>query len=328
MATRRGRALLLFGHFKLWKGCLVRGKVGAVLAFLGGFLVVLGVLAQVYAPGQLMKTPLDVDSTTRLSGTAEISGASTPVKATSITHSDSEKSDDDIVVFQNSSCLVKDEGDVGNCVSADDPQKRLLSASVDDFATDRVTAEAVNDPAYLPADAAPHEGLVNKWPFEAEKKTYPYWNGTVGSAVDAVYDRSETVGGVETYVYRVESSDVPIEIADGVSGLYADSTEIYIEPLTGSIVHQVQHQERTLDDGSPVLVLDLAFTDEQVAANGEDAKSNRDSLNLVTKTAPLIGYAAGIPLLLAGIALMVLNRRKTEPSKHVDLKKDKAPVSS
>jgi hypothetical protein len=294
----------------------------------GGFLVVLAVLAQVYAPGRLMKTPLDVDSTTRLSGTAEISGESTPVKATSITHSDTDKSDDDIIVFQNSSCLVKDEGDVGDCVSADDPQKRLLSASVSDFATDRVTAMSVNDPDYLPADAAPQEGLVNKWPFEAEKKTYPYWNGTVGSAVDAVYDRTETVGGVETYVYRVESSDVPIEIAAGVPGLYADRTEIYIEPLTGAIVHQVQHQERTLEDGSPVLVLDLSFTDEQVAANGEDTKSKRDLLNLATKTVPLVGYAAGIPLLIAGIALMALGRRRAERASGVDLQKDKTPVSS
>jgi hypothetical protein len=307
----------------------VRRKLGAVLAFLGGFLVVLAVLAQVYAPGQLMKTPLDVDSTTRLSGTAEISGESTPVKATSITHSDTAKSDDDVIVFQNSSCLVKDEGDVGNCVSADEPQERLLAASVDDFATDRVSAEAVNDPEYLPADAAPHEGLVNKWPFDAEKKTYPYWNGTVGSAVDAVYDRTETVGGVETYVYRVESSNVPIEIAEGVPGFYADRNEIYIEPLTGAMVHQVQHQERTLEDGTPVLVLDLAFTDEQVAANGDDAKSNRDSLNLATRTVPLVGYALGIPLLMVGIALMLLSRRKGgEPSLHVDSTRDKTPVSS
>jgi len=306
----------------------VRRKIGAVLAFVGGFLVMLAVLAQVYAPGQLMRTPLDVDSTTRLSGTAVISGESTPVKATSITHSDSAKSDDDVVVFQNSSCLVKDEGDVGNCVSADDPQERLLSASVDDFATDRKTALAVNDPEYLPADAAPHEGLINKWPFEAEKKTYPYWNGTADRAIDAVYDRTEEVGGVETYVYRIQASDVPIEIAEGVPGIYDDVTEIYIEPLTGSIVHQVQHQERTLEDRSPVLVLDLAFTDEQVAANGEDAEKNRDLLNLATKTVPLVGYLVGIPLLLIGIALMVLGRRKPEPDGHVNLSKDKAPASS
>ena len=40
---------------------------------------------------------------------------------------------------------------------------------------------AVNDPKYLPADAEPHEGLVNKWPFEPKKKTYPYWDGTTGA---------------------------------------------------------------------------------------------------------------------------------------------------
>ena len=33
-----------------------------VLAGLGGFLVMLAILAKFYAPGQLMKTPIDVDS--------------------------------------------------------------------------------------------------------------------------------------------------------------------------------------------------------------------------------------------------------------------------
>jgi hypothetical protein len=43
-----------------------------LLGFLGGFLVMVALLAQFYAPGQLMRTPLDVDSTTRLSGEAAL----------------------------------------------------------------------------------------------------------------------------------------------------------------------------------------------------------------------------------------------------------------
>ncbi len=152
----------------------MRKGFGIGLTVLGGFLVTLAVLAQFWAPGQLMKTPLDTDSLTLLDGTAQLSdgtgGTSEfPIKAFSVTRADSERSDGDVVVFQNSSCLVKDEGEIDECVSASDPEERLISAGTDNFATDRRDGMAVNDPKYLPPSAEDKEGLVNKWPFEAEK---------------------------------------------------------------------------------------------------------------------------------------------------------------
>ena len=105
----------------------MRKGFGIGLTVLGGFLVTLAVLAQFWAPGQLMKTPLDTDSLTLLDGNAELSdgaGGTTefPVKAFSVTRADSERSDGEVVVFQNSSCLVKDEGEIDECVAADDPR--------------------------------------------------------------------------------------------------------------------------------------------------------------------------------------------------------------
>ena len=290
----------------------VRTKLGAVLAFLGGFLVVVGLLAQFYAPGQLKKTPLDVDNVTRLSGTAVLSGESTPVKATSTTLANSEKSDDEVVVFQNSSCLVKDLPDTPDCVSADDPQNRLISAGIDDFATDRVSAIAVNDPKYLPADAVPHEGLVNKWPFDSEKKTYPYWDDDVRGAVDAVYDRTEKLLGVECYVYKISLADQPIEIAEGVPGTVSKELEIWVEPLTGAVQNQILHQEQSLDDGTPVVTVDIQFTEDQLQQSADDSKKNRSQLLLLTRTVPLVGYLVGIPALLIGLALTFFARRRPE----------------
>ena len=281
----------------------MRKGFGIGLTVLGGFLVSLAVLAQFWAPGQLMKTPLDTDSLTLLDGTAELSdgtGGTTefPVKAFSVTRADSERSDGDVVVFQNSSCLVKD-----------DPDERLISASTDNFATDRRTAVAVDDPKYLPPSAEAKEGLVNKWPFDAEKKTYQYWDGFAGAAVDAEYDRTEDVDGLETYVYKIAVSDVPIEVTDGVQGTYGTDREIWIDPTTGAIVNQFEQQERLDADGNTFLALDYGFTDEQVAKNAETSKDNADSLNLVTGTVPLIGWIVGIPALLIGIALQLMRRR-------------------
>lgn len=294
----------------------MRRIVGPVVALLGGFLLMLGILAQSYAPSRLMKTPIDVDSNTHVSGTAQLSDGtalqSFDVLAWSITKADSDKSDGNVVVFANSSCLVKNEGGIEGCVSSDDPQDRLLSASTDNFATDRVTAMAVNDPKYLPADATEHEGLINKWPFDPKQETYPYYDGLVGGAVDAVFDRTEEVKGIETNVYKVSVRGQAIEIADGVPGIYDDDKELFIDSVTGSIINQVEHQERLDADGKPVLILDLAFTDEQVQQNVDDAKANASKLNLVRKTLPVVGYAAGIPLLLVGLLVTFLGRRRED----------------
>ena len=294
----------------------MRRGIATVLMLLGAFLIVVGLMAQFYAPDQLQKTPLGSDTTTHLSGTAQLSdGAgglgSTPVLAFSVTHGDTERSDDDVAVFQTSSCLVKDVGEIDTCVSADDPEERLLSASTDNFATDRVTALAVNAPDYLPADAEAHEGLVNKWPFDAQQETYPYWDGLVGSAVDAVFDRETELDGLNVYVYKITVEDAPIEVTEGVQGTYNDEKEIYIEPVTGQIIYQVDHQERLDSEGNPLLILDLSFTEEQVADNVADGKSNADSLSLLLDTVPLIGYLAGIPLLVIGVVLAALGRRRT-----------------
>jgi hypothetical protein len=295
-------------------GVLVRTKVGYGLVFVGAFLLILAIMAQVYATDRVLKTPLDVDNVNRLSGTATLGGPdgeeSFPVKVTSITKVDSEKSDDDVVVWKNSSCVVRDEGDVGDCVSNDDPEGRLLTASTDDFATDRYTAIAVNDPKYLPSAAEPHEGIINKWPFHSEKKDYPYWSGTLGKTVTAAYDRTEKVLDLETYVYKVEIENEPLEVADGVDGYYNDTIEIFVEPFTGAIVDQRSDQSRTTTSGDLVLALDIAFTEDQVKSSVDDANSNTFKLGLLTDVIPLVGYIVGIPLLLIGLALLILQRRE------------------
>jgi hypothetical protein len=290
----------------------VRSKIGTTLSVLGGFFILVALLGMFYAPTHLFKTPLDVNTVTDLSGTGELGDESLPVKAWNTNLVDSEKSDSDVAVFVQSSCLVKDEGDIDECVSSDDPGDRLLSATTDNFATDRVTAEAVNDPTYLPAEAEPHEGVINKWPFEAEKKTYPYWDSVTKTGVEAVYDRTEEIDGLETYVYKVSIADAPIELSEGVPGTYDDEKEIWVEPLTGSIVDQVDSQVRYNEDGEPALALELSFTDEEVAEKVDEAKSKSSLLRLATWTVPLIGFIAGIPMAVIGVVLLVMSGRKDE----------------
>jgi hypothetical protein len=306
--------LVPFGDFirSAWR-IPVRKVIAAVLVGLGSFLLVAALTVVLWGGDAVKKTPLDTDSVTNLSGTADKLNPATgdveslQVKAASVTKADAELSDDDVVVFVNTTCLVIDEGDTPQCV--DESDDRLVSASSDVFATDRRTAEAVNDPQYVPPSAEEKSGLVNKWPFDAEKKDYTYWDGMLGEAVDATYDGAETIEGLETYKYHVLVDQQPAEVVEGVDGVYSQDKFIWIDPTTGSIVNQTQHEVRELEDGSPLLDMQLAFTDEQVQANVSDAKDNGQSLDLLTKTLPLVGFIGGAIALLAGIFLFLRERR-------------------
>ena len=266
-------------------------------------------MALLWAPGVVKKTPLDVNSTTHLSGQAEKLNPATgeletnPVKATSITKSDAKVSDDRIVAFTNSSCLVIDEADVPDCVPGDD--ERLISASTDVFATHRKTALAVNEGKYLPAEAEDHEGVINKWPFDSEKKTYPYWDGTAGESFDAEYVRTVKVRDLEAYLYRVEFEGEEIEIAEGVDGTYDDLKEIYVEPKTATIVNQTDDQQRALADGTKVLDLQLAFTDDQIKTTVDDTNDSLRRLTAITTIVPVVGIVGGLVCLMVAVLLIM-----------------------
>ena len=135
----------------------MRKVIAGLLLGLGSFLLVAALTVVLWGDNAVKKTPLDTNSVTDLSGTADKLNPATgeveslDVKAASVTQADSDLSDDNVVVFVSTTCLVIDEGDVPQCVDSTDD--RLVSASSDVFATDRHTAEAVNGSEYLPPSA-------------------------------------------------------------------------------------------------------------------------------------------------------------------------------
>jgi hypothetical protein len=288
-------------------------KTIPLLFGLGGFLLVAGLVALLWAPGVVKRTPLDTSSVTRLTGEAEKLNTATgrleanDVKAISTSKTDSKVSDDEVAAWTSTSCLVIDDGDTPDCVDGTD--ERLVTAATDVFATDRKTALATNEGKYLPAGAKEHEGVVNKWPFDTEQKTYPYWDGTAGKAVDAKYVRTVKVRDLETYLFRVEIEDAPIQIAEGVSGTYDDVKELYVNPTTGAIINQTDSQQRSLAaNGAKVLDLRLAFTDAQVKRNVDKASGDIGDIRLITVLIPAIGILGGLLCLGGGTFLLLRGR--------------------
>ena len=297
----------------------MRRLVGPVVTFVGAFLIAVGLFAQFYMGKALLKTPLNVDEVIHVDGTAQIPDAKgkiqeTPVLAWSTYHVDTSLSDSKVVSFQNSQCLVKDIGDPPGCVTSDDPQDRLLSATTDNYATDRRTAESVNDPKYLPAGAIPHAGVINKWPFLAEKKTYTYWDDSLQKGVQATYAGTDTLDGHEVYVYDVQVPKTKMDVAEGVKGYYTDDKQLYVDQLTGSVINQVEHQVRTDLQGNPVIDLHIKFTDDQIQTLVDEAVTNDRQLKIIRTWVPLGGYPVGILLFLVGLWITLRNRKKAPPA--------------
>ncbi|WKN49437.1 DUF3068 domain-containing protein [Nocardioides sp. Arc9.136] len=291
----------------------MRVIVGRVLLGLGAFLLVAGILGVAWAPGAVKKTPVEVDQKTDLTGTAERLNTSTgetrelEVRYTSTTKSDTDASDDDTVYFKQATCLVEVDGETPDCVAEDDD--RLISAGEETFATDRETALAV-DGSELPDDVEPFEGLVNKWPFDAEEKDYEVYDNVIDEPVTARFDRTEEIDGLDVNVYVTETERAPIDLGSDIDGLYSDRKEYSVDPRTGAIIKQVIDQQRYLADGTEVLDLQMQYTDEEVADNVADTKDNIASVDLLTKTVPLVGFIGGALCVLAGIALVLTGRRQ------------------
>ena len=298
----------------------MRRVLAPILVGLGAFLLVAAIVLTVWAPDKVKRTPTDVDSITYLGGQAQKINLkkgeleSFPVKVASITRVDSKRSTDDVVVFSSVTCANKDEDLTEDCLKGKDP--RLVSNSEDVFATDRLTAESVEDQArYIPSGSTPHEGLVNKWPFDSERKTYDYWDSLLKETVEAEYVRTTTVEGLRVYVYEVTVPPTETVIAgEDTKGDYSTEKSIYVEPKTGAIVNQTQNEIRSLPDGTKVLDLQVEFTEDQVKKSVEETEDSLSTLTLATKTGPLVGYILGGLLLIAGLVLLALSRRDRDES--------------
>lgn len=280
----------------------MRKILGLILLGLSGFLVAAAVLLLVWAPGKAERTPLDINSTTRLEGKAKyLNEPETPVKAISRNKVNVQASNDDVVVFNSFTCLVRDkENKVENCVK----DKRLISSDEDVFATDRNTGQAVPNYADLPKGAVPHHGLVNKFPFGVEKKGYQMWDGVLGRAVPVTFQGEEKVKGLDTYKFLASVKNQPAKVSGDIDGTYSSEKTMWIDPNTGSIIRQHEKQNRKLDDGKNAITLDFGFTDATVKANVDDAESNASKLGAIKK-----GPWVLLPLgLISGVAGFLLVR--------------------
>ena len=281
--------------------------------FLGAFFLVTAGIAQFWAKDAMERIPLNSYQRTYLTGPADVLDPTTgktnheQVKITNITQVDDQKSDGSVVVFVTSTCVNQDVGNPADCLPKSDP--RMISVTKLNFAADRHTAEALDDPKYV-VNTPPVEGLVNKWPFHPGEHSYDVWDDVSKQATEATFAGTITVQGLKCNQYHQVITDQTIDLGNNIMALYSLDETYTIDAVTGKIINQQVHDVRTLKDGgATALDLRAAYTPDTITSNVDDAKTGGNQLKLFTHILPIVGLVVG--LICTALGLFLLLRRRS-----------------
>ena len=324
---------------------------------LGAALLIAALLLSTYTAGKIRKIPLDIDQTLVSSGTgtaldpASLSGTrfiidrNVPLVSQQAMTVET-PANAEVVTFQ-----------VGTSVRRNDKQKDngLLLAMVDTVTLNRSTAEAVSDddrpggsvqkPRTISDDkpatniALPHEGLAYRFPFNTEKRSYPYFDPIAQKAFDANYDGEDDVNGLTTYRFTQNvgyDADgklaEPIKYASlydknedgevtaraelwGLEGdpyepitmtrFYAAQRTFWVDPVSGTIVKAEEHANHyyardPLKPEAEVADYKVTSTEQTVEAQVAAARAERDRVALWSRVLPISLAAAGAVALIGG----------------------------
>jgi hypothetical protein len=323
----------------------MRRAIGVILVLLGSLLLGIGILAKPYLYNQLAIAPLDQRSTSvsqgtnmavlyphvvdgapaidKLSGvkvvsTREVVGI--PGVAEKAGVADSE------AFWQTT---VKSQAEV-------DGEMVDLSFSDTGVSLDRRTGESTNccgdytstGDLTDPTSQKPitHDGLVFKFPFSTEKKTYQWWDADLERAVPIEFQREDEINGTKVYVFKqtiapeaISTIEAPKSLFEpGAEGnvtateMYSNTRTLWVEPVTGVVIDGNEEVNTVYEaDGyTPIAktVGTIGFDDETVNKNAADWGAKASLLSMINTWLTPIGVVLG--LLLIGLGSYLLLRPK------------------
>ena len=336
---------------------------------LGSALLIAAVLLSTYTSGKIRKIPLDIDQTLVATGTGtalDPASLSAGLGAKFIV-------DKNVPLVSQQSMTVETPANaqvvtfqVGTTVRRSDKQKDngLLLAMVDTVTLNRSTAQAVSDedrpggsvqkPRTIEDDkpptniALPHEGLSYRFPFNTEKKSYPYFDPIAQKPYDANYDGEDDVNGLTTYRFKQNvgyDADgklvEPIKYASlydknedgevtaraelwGLEGdpyepvkmtrYYAAQRTFWVDPVTGTIVKSEEHANHyyardPLKPDAAVADYKVTSTEQTVESQVAAARAERDRVALWSRVLPISLASAGLVALIGGVLLGLFSSR-------------------
>jgi len=301
---------------------IMRRFLGPTLVGLGSFLFFGALLMKFFVYPSLAVAPVDPDSVTELTAenvtlfdTSRLETVTTDLAIVSRTVGDvaaTQEAPDGTRVWISTTSVRNADGDVVSRSAERIPMDARTAEAKDwgDSWTERVQGERVE---------TVRNGHVLKFPFGTEKTTYDFWDSTAGAAFPAVYDRTEKVDGLTTYVFVQEIPDTVVgtrDVPGSILGLedptvtadvhYANTRTLWIEPQTGATVDRTDDQRQWLTaEGAELTVQEglIRFTDDQVAKNASDLSSTAPLLAGIQGTYPLLTGILGLLLAAGGIGL-------------------------
>ena len=342
-------------------------RLGALaIMSLGAALLTAAVLLTTYTAGKIAKIPLSIDETLISSGTG---AALDPVSLSGTRF----VVDQSVPLVSQQAVTVETPANaqvvtlqVGTTVRRTDKQKDdgLLLAMVDTATLDRSTAEAVSDderpggsvqkPRTIEDDrpstniALPHEGLTFRFPFNTEKKSYPFFDAIAQRPFDANYDGEDDVNGLTTYRftqnvgYDADGKLVePIKYASlydrnedgevtaraelwGLPGdpyepvtmtrYYAAQRTFWVDPVTGTVVKTTEranhyYAREALNPEMALADYTVTSTEQTVESLVAGARNERDRVALWSRVLPISLAATGLVLLIGATLLGAFSLR-------------------
>lgn len=315
----------------------MRRASGYILVGLGSFALVLGLLLRFYLYPYLAVVPLDQSSRfvseghdmvlfdrgelvqrsgVDLTGTLRVEGDLTAPES---------KVGGDVAVWA-----------IGLVVQ--DASNTVISATQQRVCLDRRTNAAVSECTrqFVNRDenvntSVRQTGQINKFPFDTQRKSYPYFDTNVLAAPEARFDGTEKVKGLDVYRFvldvpptKMEDMEVPGDLVGGAAGTsvtagryYQNHRTLWVEPTTGIIVKDQQQMKQWLRgpdgrDGTVVLEGTFNATDDTIRRFTDLAKEKKAGLRILRGPPSLVSIAAGLLLFVAGVAVTL--RRWNTPA--------------
>ncbi|MFI8227785.1 DUF3068 domain-containing protein [Streptomyces sp. NPDC085900] len=304
-----------------------------ILLGLGTFLLVLAPMLVWYVEPRAAVNPIDIDTTAVYQGT----GSYFDTDEIKTVH------DQRITVTQQVRGNVADSEKSGRAVwdvtTTVDTDKSLPAADPHDalefFLNRWVTDRRTNRPVHCCKENPYFEGdAYLKFPFDVQRRSYTWWDNSLGDTVVLHYAGTRKVQGYKGYRFtgtvpptKIGTRLVPGTIVGQKSKPQVLAEEWYsnhgielvVDQATGRVLYAQVGPRRTLRapgaEKDAVVLLDsekLGFTTATQKEQVKQAKKESGQLRMVGQTLPIASAVAGFVLAAVGAVLVVRGRKRPE----------------
>ncbi|NBM20892.1 DUF3068 domain-containing protein, partial [Streptomyces sp. GC420] len=303
-------------------------RLSLIVLGIGVFLLVLAPMLAWYVEPRAKRTPVDINTTTVFTGTGSYfdTGEVETVGNKEITIT--RRVLGDVAASERSGRAVWDVSttiDTAESVRTEDPRD-ALQWTTERWVTDRRT----NLPVHCCKENPTFSGEAYlKFPFDVERRTYRWWDNTLGATVPLRFSGVKKIQGYEGYAFtgtvkpaRTGTRQVPGSLLgldqDQVLAeeWYANSgIELVADKRTGRIIYAKIGPKKTLrapGSGKDRVVLlesgGIAFTEKTQKEQVKLASADSDKLAAVGGTLPVGSAVLGFLLTVTGAVLVVRGR--------------------